>query len=97
MALNDDERQLLELFAQQSAPVDAWSLYRTMNPPPADPSDDEDDPVHEAWMERQLELSQVSLTLWRRELVRVAVPADGENADQMEITEEGRTRLSAEH
>lgn len=57
MALNDDERQLLELFAGQSAPVDAWSLYRTINPPPADPSDDEDDPVHEAWMERQLELS----------------------------------------
>lgn len=96
MVLTDDERQLLELFAQQPTSVDAWSLYRTMNLPPADLSEDEDDPRHEAWTERQLELSKASLTLWQRQLVRVAVPADGESADQMEITAEGRSLLSAD-
>ncbi|MEV0580916.1 hypothetical protein [Streptomyces sp. NPDC050392] len=97
MTLNDDERQLLALFAQQPAPVDAFSLYRTLNLPPAGLSDGEGDPRHKAWTERQLELTKASLTLWQRALVRVAVPADGEHADQMEITAEGRTLLSADH
>ncbi|MEV6319197.1 hypothetical protein [Streptomyces sp. NPDC051776] len=93
MALSDDERDLLRLVAQAGKPVWMSDFFPVLNP--AEPGMDENHPGHEAWTERQIAWYGVSLSLWKQDLVRVVVPANGSQGDLVEPTAPGRAALAA--
>ncbi|MEU5273295.1 hypothetical protein [Streptomyces hygroscopicus] len=93
MVLSNDERDLLELVAQAGRPVWMSEYFPVLNP--AETGMDENHPGHEAWSERQMACYGVSLSLWKRGLVRVVVPADGSRGDLVDPTGEGRAALAA--
>ncbi|OKJ92686.1 hypothetical protein AMK26_34565 [Streptomyces sp. CB03234] len=93
MVLSSDERDLLKLVAQAGRPVWMSEYFPVLNP--AEPGMDENHPGHEAWTERQMAWYGVSISLWKRGLVRVVVPADGSRGDLVEPTGEGRAALAA--
>ncbi|AUA17166.1 hypothetical protein GTZ89_18130 [Streptomyces sp. SID8382] len=92
MALSNDERDLLKLVAQAGRPVWMSDYFPVLNP--AEPGMDENHPGHEAWTERQMAWYGVSISLRKRDLVRVVVPADGSRGDLVEPTDEGRVALA---
>ncbi|ODA69363.1 hypothetical protein APS67_006475 [Streptomyces sp. AVP053U2] len=93
MALSTDERDLLQMIADSPKPLVMSDCFPALNP--AEPGMDENHPGHEAWTERQIAWYGVSAQLWKRELVRVVVPADGSHGDLVEITDAGRGALQA--
>ncbi|KOU08299.1 hypothetical protein ADK86_04095 [Streptomyces sp. NRRL F-5755] len=93
MVLSNDERELLKLVVQAGRPVWMSEYFPVLNP--AEPGMDEIHPGHEAWTERQMAWHGVSISLWKRGLVRVVVPADGSRGDLVEPTGEGRAALAA--
>jgi len=93
MALSTDERALLTLIAESPEPVVMSDFFHELSP--AEPGMNEDHPGHEAWLLRQMEWHGVSVALWQQDLVRVAVPANGERGDMVEPTAAGRSALAA--
>ncbi|CAK7288640.1 hypothetical protein [Streptomyces misionensis] len=91
--LSDDERRLLELIAESKKPVAPSSFFHTIHPPTFPSSAPEDDPEREAWAERQIGMYGAMLRLNELNLIRVVVPADGENPDLMEATVQGVAAL----
>lgn len=81
------------MIADSPKPVAMSDCFPVLNP--AEPGMDENHPSHEAWTERQIAWYGVSLQLWKRELVRVVVPADGSHGDLVEVTDAGREALQA--
>ncbi|MYU17537.1 hypothetical protein GTZ78_44340 [Streptomyces sp. SID8361] len=90
--MSNDERDLLKLVAQAGRPVWMSDYFPVLNP--AEPGMDENHPGHEAWTERQMDWYGVSISLRKRGLVRVVVPADGSRGDLVEPTDEGRVALA---
>ncbi|MFJ8377229.1 hypothetical protein ACIQ9I_37475 [Streptomyces sp. NPDC094461] len=93
MVLSNDERELLKLVAQAGRPVWMSEYFPVLNP--AEPGMDENHPGYEAWTERQMAWYGISISLWKRGLVRVVAPADGSRGDLVEPTGEGRAALAA--
>ncbi|WP_149180489.1 hypothetical protein [Streptomyces sp. TRM49041] len=91
MALSTDERDLLQMIADSPKPVAMSDYFPVLNP--AEPGMDENHPGHEAWTERQIAWHGVSLQLWKQNLVRVVVPANGSHGDLVEVTDTGRQAL----
>jgi hypothetical protein len=87
--LSDDERRLLELISQSKEPVAPSSFFHTIHPPTFPSSAPEDDPAREAWTEKQLSLYGAMLRLHDLNLIRIVVPANGENPDLVEATTQG--------
>ena len=87
--LSNDERRLLEMISESKEPVAASSFFHTIHPPTFPDSAPEDDPRREEWAEKQIGLYGAMLRLHDLNLIRVAVPADGENPDLMEVTTQG--------
>jgi hypothetical protein len=88
MNLSEIEKTLLRLIANAGRPVSASSYFHGIYPPPADMG--EEGPVREAWTEQQISLYGVYLSLHDKELIEVAVPADGSNPDLVVPTDAGR-------
>jgi len=82
--LSADERTLLEHIHRAGRPVEASSFFEGMNAE-----------TGERATARQLELFEAYLSLWKRALVRVVVPADGHNADKVMPTGSGEASLAS--
>ncbi|WP_086809977.1 MULTISPECIES: hypothetical protein [Streptomyces] len=93
MVLSTDERSLLTLITKCPEPVVMSDFFHELSPPA--PGMNEHHPGHEGWLRRQIEWHSVSVELWQRGLVRIAVPANGERGDMVEPTEVGRAALAA--
>jgi hypothetical protein len=94
MDLSREERELLSLISQAPEPVamsDFFDDIGTKPRPEIDSSDE--DPVRLAWYEEQMGLYGASVELWKKELVRVVHPANGERPDLVEATDAGRSLL----
>ncbi|MFD4393775.1 hypothetical protein [Kitasatospora sp. NPDC058478] len=92
MPLSDDEKALLSLVAEATAPVAMSEFFETINPPA--PGLNEHHPDHPAWTERQIALYGASVQLWQQGLVRVVTPADGSRPDLVEATDTGHAVLA---
>lgn len=93
MSLSNDERDLLKLAAEAGEPVWMSEFFEVLNP--AEPGMDENHPGHEAWSERQMAWYGVSLSLWKKGLVRVVHPANGERGDLVEPSDAGHEALTS--
>lgn len=94
MDLSRDERELLRLISQAPEPVAMFDLFPQISTAPRPELDSpDDDPVRVTWAEEQLALGRASVELWKRELVRVVHPANGERPDLVEATDAGRAAL----
>lgn len=92
MTLSNDERELLRLVDESTAPVAMSDLFHTIHPPA--PGLDEHHPDHEAWAELQLGLYGASINLHANGFVRIVSPANGERPDLVESTDAGRAALA---
>ncbi|MFB8401301.1 hypothetical protein [Streptomyces sp. NPDC055912] len=94
MKLTVHERGLLRAVSQAPAPTAMSTFFPALTqavlPEVHAP---EDDPVRVAWADEQGALYGASVSLWRKNLVRVVHPANGERPDLVEATDEGRTAL----
>lgn len=91
--LSNDERHLLELIAQAGEPVAPSSFFHTIHPPAFDRNVPDDDPQREAWAELQIGLYSSYIRLHNLGLIRITVPADGENPDLVQVTPEGQAAI----
>lgn len=82
--LTEDERTLLAHIHRTGEPVEASSFFDQMNAE-----------TGRRATERQLELFEAYVSLWQRDLILAAVPADGLHADKMVPTEAGKAALRA--
>lgn len=87
--LSNDERRLLEMISESKEPVAPSSFFHTIHPPTFPDTAPEDDSRREEWTEKQIGLYGAMLRLHDLNLIRIAVPADGENPDLMEVTTQG--------
>ncbi|MET8677121.1 hypothetical protein ABZW18_05850 [Streptomyces sp. NPDC004647] len=92
MTLSNDERELLRLVDESTAPVAMSDLFHIIHPPA--PGLDEHHRDHEAWTELQLGLYGASISLQTNRFVRIVSPANGERADLVETTAAGRAALA---
>lgn len=94
MELSVHERGLLHAVAQASAPAAMSAFFPALTRAvPPEVHAPEDDPVRLAWYEEQFTLYRASVSLWKKNLVRVVHPANGERPDLVEATDEGRAAL----
>jgi hypothetical protein len=82
--LSEDERTLLGHIHRAGRPVEASSFFDAMNTESG-----------ERATERQVELFEAYVSLWKRSLIRVVVPANGLDADKMMLTGSGEASLAA--
>ncbi|SIO86473.1 hypothetical protein [Nocardiopsis sp. JB363] len=82
--LSKDELTLLGHIHRAGRPVEAGSFFEEMNTE-----------TGERATERQVELFQTYVSVWKRHLIRAVVPADGSNADKMMLTGSGEASLNA--
>lgn len=82
--LSEDERTLLKHIDGAGSPVEASSFFALMNAE-----------TGERATGRQIELFQVYVSLWKRNLILAAVPANGSEADKMVLTGSGQASLNA--
>ncbi|MFD7732169.1 hypothetical protein ACFV6F_17490 [Kitasatospora phosalacinea] len=94
MTLNPDAHELLRLIAESPEPVAASSFFHTIHPPNFPQSAPEDDPIREAWLEKQIGLYGEVLKLHEEALLRIVHPANGERPDLVEATDAGRAVLA---
>lgn len=94
MTLSTDEHKLLTLIAQAGTPVVASSFFHQIHPPTFDSSAPDNDPVREAWAEKQIGMYGAYLGLHEAGLLRIVHPANGERPDLVEPTDTGRAALA---
>jgi hypothetical protein len=94
VTLSEDERRLLERIAQSPAPSAMSDYFVLLNS--VDPDAVEGNPSRDAWVERQITWYGVSVQLAEKNLVHVAVPANGTYPDLVCVTDAGLSALVAD-
>lgn len=82
--LTKDEHALLSHVHSAGRPVQVSHFFERMNTESGEQA-----------TARQLELYQVYVGRWKKDLIRVAIPANGREADQMVLTASGEASLQA--
>jgi hypothetical protein len=82
--LSEDERALLGHIHRAGRPVETSAFFTDMNTE-----------TGERAVERQVELFGASVSLWQRALIRIVVPANGQEGNKMMLTGSGEASLNA--